>query len=368
LELSLFDIGIYLLFVFWYLLFLFPKSMESTFEPLSHTLQSIQYWLSRDEASRLIVAAPTMAAMKRRDLPDHVKVTPNKQRGPRVATRNTPFVEGGRVELAHWPEAGISEYTLPILACVVAGQADLRAADYFLHCRPGDIVLFPAGVPKDNGEKSHLTGEIEGRSCDVLWMSKPVPAMGLCCYICQSRGAQHLTHLPDQECLIPNLFLERMFEGFCEELQKRGPGKMAVEMLSLIISLLKRDTDEGAAHPFPYTRSETLAASGESQHPIEQACLYIDSHLESRLTIASVARQVYLSPTQFTREFRNHTGRSFHEYLTGQRLKKAVQFLQETNMMVQSICLYVGITPNQLRNLFQKEYGCSPVEFRNRRL
>lgn len=342
--------------------------MESTFEPLSHTLQSIQYWLSRDEASPLMIAAPTMAAMKRRDLPDHVKVTPNKQRGPRVKARNAPFVGGGRTELAVWPEAGISEYSLPILACVVAGQADLRAADYFLHCQPGDMVLFPAGIPKCNGQKPHLEGDGDGRSCDVLWMNKPVPAMGLCCYICQSRGREHFTHLPDRECLIPDLFIERMFEGFCEELQKRGPGKIAVEMLSLILSLIKRDIDESIARPFPYTRSPITPSPDESHHPIEQACLYIDSHLDSHLTIAGVARHMYLSSTQFTREFRNHTGRSFHGYLTEQRLKKAAQFLQETNMMVRDICLYVGIKPNQLRNLFQEKYGCSPVEFRRRHL
>jgi len=339
--------------------------MKSTFEPLSQVLGNVCFWLSRDEASRLIVAAPGMAAMKRRHLPEHVSVTPNKQRGPRVKSRKAPFVEGGRTELAIWPEAGISEYTFPVLGCVVSGQADLRAADYILHCQTGDIVLFPAGIPKCNSKKTHLEGNIEGRSCDVLWINKIMPAMGIGCYICQSRGIQHFSS-HNMACLVPDLFLENMFERCCEELQERKPGKMAAQMLSLIISLLKRAIDEGAAQALAYANPQIPATPGASHHPIEQACLYIDSHLKSHLTIEHVARHIHLSSTQFTRSFREYTGQSFHEYLTAQRLKKTTRFLRETNMSVQDICLYVGIKPNQLRNLFQEKYGCSPKEFRHR--
>lgn len=341
--------------------------MKSTFGPLSQALGNICFRLSRDEASRLMVAAPSMAAMKRRHLPDHVRVTPNKQRGPRVKARKAPFVEGGRVELAVWPEAGISEYTLPVLGCVISGQADLRAADYILHCQPGDIILFPPGIPKCNSQKSHLEGNTEGRSCDVLWINKIIPAMGLGCYICQSRGIQHFSS-HNLACLIPDLFLEHMFERCCEELQERGTSQMAAQMLSLILSLLKRAIDESAAQPVPQANPRVLETSNASHHPIEQACLYIDSHLKSHLTIESVARHVYLSSTQFTHSFREHTGQTFHEYLTAQRLKMSTQFLRETNMTVQDICLYMGIKPNQLRNIFHEKYGCSPMEFRRRHL
>lgn len=143
---------------------------------------------------------------------------------------------------------------------------------------------------------------------------------------------------------------------------------MAAQMLSLIISLLKRTIDEDTAQPLPYASPRILATSDASHHPIEEACLYIDSHLKSHLTIETVARHVYLSSTQFTRSFREQTDQTFHEYLTAQRLKKATRFLRETNMTVQDICLYVGIKPNQLRNLFQEKYGCAPREFRRRHL
>ncbi len=339
---------------------------NASFEPLSRALHKMQSWLASNGESRLIIASPNITDMRRQSLPSHVEVTPNHDRGPRVVSRSAPFAGGGRIDLAVWPEAGMSEYNLPMLACVISGQADLRAADYFLHCRTGDFVFYPVGIPKCNGQKPHLVGDIEGRSCDVLWLNRVAPVMGLGCYMCQSRGSEHHTHLSGSECLASNFLVGQIFDGFCEELQRRGKGKVSIEMLSLFLSLLKREIDEGVVGSFAYTQSRTDMQQGNHYQPIEQACLYIDSHLEQRLTIEHVARQVYLSTTQFTRGFRQHTGQSFHEYLTEQRLKKAVQFLLETTVMVQHISTYVGIKPNQLRNLFQEKYGCSPAEFRRK--
>lgn len=339
---------------------------NTPFEPLSRALEKMQAWLASSGESRLIVARHKITDMRRHSLPPHVEVTPNRQRGPRVVARSAPFAGGGRIDLAHWPEAGMSEYNLPMLGCVISGQADLRAADYILHCRTGDFVFYPVGIPKCNGTKPHLVGDIEGRSCEVLWLNRVAPVMGLSCYMCQSRGSQHHTHLPDRECLTSNFLLGQIFDGFCEEVLLRGKGRVSVEMLSLFLSLLKRDIEEGAVGSFAYTQSRTDIQQSNQYQPIEQACLYIDSHLEQRLTIDHVARQVYLSSTQFTRGFREQTGQSFHEYLTEQRLKKAVQFLVETTVMVQDISRYVGIKPNQLRNLFQERYGCSPAEYRSK--
>jgi AraC-like DNA-binding protein len=336
------------------------------FEPLSRALVKMQSWLANNGESRLIIARHDITGMRRQVLPPHVEISLNLQRGPRVVSRSAPFAGGGRIDLANWPEAGMSEYNLPMLACVISGQADLRAADYFLHCRTGDFVFYPVGIPKCNGQKPHLVGHTEGRSCEVLWLNRVAPVMGLGCYMCQSHGVEHRTHLSDAECLSTNFLLGQIFDGFCEELQCRGKSLVSVEMLSLFLSLLKRDIDEGAVSSFAYTQSRTDIGQSNLYQPIEQACLYIDSHLDQRLTIDHVARQVYLSSTQFTRGFRQQTGQSFHEYLTQQRLKKAVQFLVETTVMVQHISKYVGIKPNQLRNLFREKYGCSPAEYRSK--
>lgn len=336
------------------------------FESLSRALQSIQLWLSRNGASRLMVAAPTIAAMKCQELPDHVSMTPQKRRGLQEKVSSAHF--RGRITLAGWPEDGLCEYSIPILACVINGQADMLIADYVLHCQAGDAIFFPAGIPKCSSAKPHIVGDTRGRSCDVMWINLVPPAKGLSCSICHSRGSEHLPFQDGDDCIAQNFFLERLFEGLCEELQKRGSGKMAVEVLSLIVGLLQRDIDEGAMLPPPYSRIPAHTVVGESLDPIGQACSYIDSHLELPLTIKIVARQACLSPTIFTRRFREQKGQSFHEYLTAQRLKKAVSLLCETNMMVHQVSDYVGINPSRLRDLFHERHGCSPAEFRRQYL
>lgn len=337
------------------------------FEALANALQSVQLWLARDGTSRLIVAAPTVAAMKRQDLPNHVKVTPQKRSGPRVKVPGAHYTDRGRIVLARWPEDGIEEYAIPIWACVIGGQADLQIADYVLQCQTGDMIFFPAGIPKCNSSKSHFLGDTRGRSCDIFWISPAASTKGLRCYLCHSQENHHLPGRAEEDCISHSLFLERLFEGFCEELRKKAAGDVTGEILMLIVRLLKRDIEENIVFPAP--KGVLISAlSVESHNPIEQACLYIQSHLELQLTIKDVAGQIYLSPTLFTRRFREHTGQSFKEYLTAERLKKSVQFLQETTMLVHHVSYYVGLKPGQLRNLFREHYGCSPVEFRRRHL
>lgn len=333
------------------------------FESLSSALQSVQLWLSRNGASRLMVAAPSIAAMKRQELPDHVTVTPQKRRGPRVKVHSAHFIERGRLVLASWPEDGMDEYGMPFFACVTGGNADLFIADYVLGCWPGDMIYFPTGIPKCNSAKPHFLGDPRGRICDIFWMRSAVPAKGLYCYLCHSRNGRHLPGLANEGCVSRSMFLERLFAGFCEEVQKNGTNDVAVEILSLVVRLFKRDIDEDAAFPSPKNIPTDVLAE-ENNHPIEQTCLFIDSHLELQLTISSVARQTYLSPTLFTRRFREHTGQSFKEYLTAKRLAKAVQLLQETNMTIYGVSHYVGLKPGQLRNLFREHYSCSPAKFR----
>jgi AraC-like DNA-binding protein len=337
-----------------------------SFEALSRALQSVELWLSRCGASRLMVAQPTIAAMKRQELPDHVRITSQKLHGPRVKVPSAHFMTHERITLAKWPQDGMAEYAIPIWACVMGGQADLLIADYVLHCQPGDMILFPPGIPKCNSGKPHFVGDPRGRSCDILWITPAVPTKGLRCYLCHCRDARHLPNPPGEQCFAHSLFLERLFEGFCEELLQRSSTDAACKILTLLLDLFKREIGEDAVLPQLYGIQES--APGAESSPIERACLYIETHLELQLTIKDVARQVYLSPTIFTRRFREHTGQSFKEYLTAQRLKKAVQLLQETTMTVYDVSYYVGLKPCQLRNLFNARFGCAPAEFRKNHL
>lgn len=340
-----------------------PSNKSAEFEPLSLALRNMQAWLAHNGPSRLMTAQPTLVGMRRQQLPDHMMVTPQGQRGPRVRCHNAHNTGRGRVMLARWPQDGLEEYAMAMLACVISGKGELAIADYVLHCQAGDMIFFPAGIAKCNASKPHFLGDTRGRNCTLLWIAPIVTITGVHCFLCHSHGDRHLPCKANEQCFSYNLFLERLWEGFSEEQQKNGASEMSAEILALLIRLLKRDIDDDSVSPSPHNLPENVR-SGEARNPIEQACLYVDSHLELRLTISDVARQVYLSPTMFTRRFREHTGQSFKEYLTERRHAKAVQLLQETDMRMHSVSYFVGLKPGQLRNLFLKKHGCSPAKFR----
>ena len=90
----------------------------------------------------------------------------------------------------------------------------------------------------------------------------------------------------------------------------------------------------------------------------------IESHLDSHLTIEAMANRLAVSPSTFTRRFRDGTGQSFNHYLTKQRMKGAVSLLRDTDLAVVGVAERVGLRYERLRDLFQQQYGCSPGEFR----
>jgi AraC-like DNA-binding protein len=72
-----------------------------------------------------------------------------------------------------------------------------------------------------------------------------------------------------------------------------------------------------------------------------------------------------LSRSSFARQFKQHSGRSFSEFLNGLRLEAACRELLESGRPVLDIALGAGFTQVSFFNrLFRRTYGCSPSAFR----
>jgi len=342
------------------------------FTPLAEALERIQFWLTKNDISRVIVAAPSWRELKRKNnLPPHVQVTQKPLKGPRVPVRGRRHFDQVQMRVARWPEDGLDENPLPALACVLSGQADLIVADYVLHCQTGDIIFFPPRIPKQDGSKPHFEGDTTGRQCDLLWIySGSTGNQGVESWICHSEENAHSTGTALGTCSVIHPFLAQTFAGLSEELlrqpqsRKRYQSDLIYHLLTSIFLLLQGEIVEGRA--FLRRSQRPLEAPKNHSHPIAQACEYIESNLQRPLTIEQTARQVAVSPSTFTRRFREHTGQSFKEYLTAQRLKLAESLLRETEIPVDNICLRVGLQYDQLRRLFHQHHGCTPGDFRLR--
>ena len=110
---------------------------------------------------------------------------------------------------------------------------------------------------------------------------------------------------------------------------------------------------------------ETPTMMGTNDADILAATKYIYQNFRQPLTLDEVASIATLSPTYFSKKFKQVTGMGFKEYLNYVRLKHAQTALLTTNNTITDIALEYGFNDsNYFKDLFKKVYGKSPREYR----
>jgi len=340
--------------------------MANSFATLIEALRVAQFSLERDGAARAMVATPTIAAFRRQELPDHVKVMVKKRRGKRVSVRGPRNYRLTRLVKARWPEDRQLEAAVATLGFVLRGQADFHITDYLVQCQPGDWMFIPAGISKPDASLPYV---LDGspRECDLLWIYPgPLNGVGLECFISHSTSTATHTSLERGTAAVKNSFLAQLFNELTEQSQHSSHRQQMAHLLSCIVLWLQSEIQEGAA-VIPWVRRLDQPVK-RSQDLMEEARKHIESHLNQSLTISEMARVLAVSPATFTRQFRAGMGRSFHEYLTAQRLKGAEDLLLDTDLSINAVAHKVGLSYERLRDLFSQHHACSPGEFRKRRI
>ena len=88
-------------------------------------------------------------------------------------------------------------------------------------------------------------------------------------------------------------------------------------------------------------------------------------HLAEPLTLNMLADEASMSRRTFTRRFRETTGTTFIKWLNAERIAKAQQLLETTNMPIENIVSEVGFgTPLSLRQQFAAQLGITPSDYR----
>lgn len=101
---------------------------------------------------------------------------------------------------------------------------------------------------------------------------------------------------------------------------------------------------------------------------IHQATRYIRAHYAEKLTLDSVAGQVYLSPTYFSRIFRQETGVTFNAYLNAVRIEQSKKLLTDQSVRLIDISLMVGFdNQSYFTKVFKKITGMSPLQYREKK-
>jgi AraC-like DNA-binding protein len=130
---------------------------------------------------------------------------------------------------------------------------------------------------------------------------------------------------------------------------------MLMELFVLISRALKAEWENSIKNKSP--KIKELMASAIS---------FIQNNYEREISIADIAKYVFLSPSYFTRAFKEDTGLSPMQYLLNIRIKRACELLAETDLKVGDIAHSVGFSNQQRFNdMFKKQIKMTPMQYRN---
>jgi two-component system response regulator YesN len=110
------------------------------------------------------------------------------------------------------------------------------------------------------------------------------------------------------------------------------------------------------------------ARSDFCEKQMRKAESYMREHYDDEnLSLKTICQEVHMSASYFSTMFKQHTGKTFVEYLTGRRMEKAKELLKFTDLKNYEIASKIGYAdPNYFSVLFKKLTGDSPTEYRQK--
>ena len=111
-----------------------------------------------------------------------------------------------------------------------------------------------------------------------------------------------------------------------------------------------------------------LLKNGLAHWQMRVAIRQIEDDLEARLSLASLASRVRLSPSHFSRAFKHSFGISPHAYVVLRRVERAKSMMLETAEALSQISTACGFSDqSHLSRVFLRHVGHSPNAWRRAR-
>ena len=100
-------------------------------------------------------------------------------------------------------------------------------------------------------------------------------------------------------------------------------------------------------------------------HDLSATLSWMRHNLEEELPVPELARRAHMSPRTFARRFVAATGTTPHKWLLGQRLMRAQQLLESSDLAIELVAQRSGLgSAATLRQHFQRQLDTSPQSYR----
>ena len=226
--------------------------------------------------------------------------------------------------------------------------------------------MFEIELPISEGGTSYINNEHHRITCDTVICAKPGQLRHTklpyrCYYIHMIVGAGQLydalQELPDFMEISNVNYVKELFERLYS-LYNTGLAEDELMVQSLILELvyfLKKNFLSG--------RSQNGLKGGNRQ-VIEDTLEYIRENLTAELDLAFLANRASFSRIYFHKLFKASTGRTLHQYIEEQRIKKAINLMISTDMTLSQVAYECGFSSQSyFCYAFKRNTGLTPRDY-----
>lgn len=141
-----------------------------------------------------------------------------------------------------------------------------------------------------------------------------------------------------------------------EQLSSPQHSDSRMESLTVLLNLFER-----------WFEHKLTVDADPAQELVSRINLHILSHLDEDLSVATLARMVFLNPDYLSRLYKQTTGMNLYDYITGIKVDESRRLLRNTELKIHEVAEKVGFLSREYFSRFiRKHTGMTPQELRDK--